>query len=148
MTIFDSLRADHDIQRALVRGLVETEGDSASRQRLFETLKIELAAHATAEERHFYAPLMQHDLTVEKARHSVAEHHTLDELVETLEEIDMGSSAWLNAARKLEHKLAHHLEEEEREVFQLAGKALDDQQKNALSDEYLAEMQAQKKAAA
>lgn len=148
MTIFEALRADHDVQRGLVASLLETSGDSASRRRLFDKLKAELAAHAAAEERHFYVPLMQDDLTIEKARHSVAEHHELDELVEALESTDMSSAGWLATARKLEHRVLHHLEEEEREVFQLAGKALDATQKKKLATAYLDEMSAQKEAAA
>ena len=148
MTIFEELRADHDIQRALVRDLVATQGDSTTRQRLFDALKAELAAHATAEERHFYVPLMDSDMMVEKARHSIAEHHELDKLVETLEETDMSSPAWLAAAKQLEHRLLHHLEEEEREVFQLAGRALKDEQKERLSRTYRDEMSAQKHRAA
>lgn len=148
MTIFEALRADHDVQRSLVASLTETSGDSATRKRLFEQLKTELAAHAAAEERHFYVPLMDNDLTLEKARHSIAEHHELDELVESLETTDMSSSAWLTTARKLEHRVLHHLEEEEREVFQLAGKALEDSVKETLASEYLDEMATQKNAAA
>ncbi|MCB1800162.1 MAG: hemerythrin domain-containing protein [Gammaproteobacteria bacterium] len=148
MTVFEALRADHDVQRGLVASLVDTSGDSASRRRLFDKLKAELTAHAAAEERHFYVPLMQDDLTIEKARHSIAEHHELDELVEELESTDMGSAGWLATARKLEHHLLHHLEEEEREVFQLAGKALDTAQKKKLATAYLEEMAAQKEDAA
>ena len=148
MTIFEALRADHDVQRGLVRDLVATEGASASRKRLFENLKVELAAHAAAEERCFYVPLMQHDLTIEKARHSVAEHHELDELVEALESTDMSSPSWLKTARDLEHRLIHHVDEEEQEVFQLAGKALTDAEKSSLAGDYESEMDSQKQKAA
>ncbi|MCB1787938.1 MAG: hemerythrin domain-containing protein [Chromatiaceae bacterium] len=148
MNIFEALRADHEIQRGLIRDLVATNGESATRERLFGALKTELAAHAAAEERHFYVPLMQSDLTIEKARHSVAEHHELDELVETLEHTEMSSPGWLAAAKRLEEKLQHHLEEEEHEVFQLAGKALEDDAKSTLARAYLDEMSAQKNKAA
>lgn len=148
MTIFDALRADHDIQRALLTELLETEGDSATRARLFETLSLEMAAHAAAEERHFYAPLMASDLTLEKARHSIAEHHELDELVAKLETTDRSSPGWLASAKQLDERLRHHLKEEEREVFQLAGKALSDDQKSALADSYRDEMTSQKSAPA
>lgn len=140
MNIFEALRKDHDTQRELADALIETHGDSARRDELFTRLKAELAAHADAEERHFYVPLMQHDLTQEKSRHSVAEHHALDELVEELEATDYSSPAWLVTAKKLHHKVFHHLEEEEHEVFQLAGKALTDTQKDTLAGAYRTEM--------
>jgi len=140
MNIFEALRKDHDTQRELADALIETHGDSPERDDLFARLKNELAAHADAEERHFYIPLMQHDLTQEKSRHSVAEHHELDELVEELEATDTSSPGWLVTAKKLHHKVFHHLAEEEHEVFQLAGKALTDTQKEVLAGAYREEM--------
>lgn len=139
-SIFDALRDDHDLQRRLIDELVKTEGDSDNRTELFSRLKSELAAHADYEERHFYVPLLQDDLTQDKARHSVAEHKELDDLVESLEEYDQSASQWLITCRELEHKLRHHLEEEEREVFQLAGKVLTDDQKTELAESYREDM--------
>ena len=48
----------------------------------------------------------------------------------------MSSSAWLVAAKKLHHLVHHHLSEEEHEVFQLAGKALTEGQKESLAEQY------------
>jgi hypothetical protein len=136
VNIFEELRTDHDLQRELVDQLVGTVGDSDERAAVFEKLSDALEAHAAAEERHFYTALMDHDLTQEKARHSVHEHAQLDDLVEKLQEYDRTAPAWLETARELEHKLTHHLDEEEREVFQLAGKALTDEQKASLAADY------------
>ena len=141
--IFAALREDHDVQRRLVALLVKTEGDSEGRDELFNNLKENMAHHANAEERHFYVPLMEHDLTQEKARHSVAEHHELDELIEKLEATDFSSSAWLKIAKQLEHDLIHHLDEEEHEVFQLGGKVLSEQEKASLAEDYRAHMENQ-----
>lgn len=142
--IFEALRADHDLQRQLADLLVKTEGDSDGRRELFDRLRCELAAHAAAEERAFYVPLIAHDLTQEKARHSIAEHHEMDELVESLVSYDPSGPQWLQTARDLQHKVTHHLDEEEREVFQLAGKALDEDAKERLALEYTDEMEAQR----
>ena len=141
--IFAALREDHDIQRRLVDLLVKTEGDSEGREELFQRLKQNMTHHANAEERHFYVPLMEHDLTQEKARHSVAEHHELDELIEKLEDTDFSSPGWLRIARQLEHDLIHHLDEEEHEVFQMGGKVLTEQEKSSLADDYRAHMSSQ-----
>lgn len=140
MTIFEALRADHDTQRTLLDLLVKTHGDSEGRAELFDRLKAELDAHAAAEERFFYVPLMKRDLTQEKARHSVAEHHEIDELIEKLEETDPSSPAWLHTAKKLREMVIHHLDEEEHEVFQMAGKALTETEKTDLTDAYRGEM--------
>ena len=140
MNIFEALRSDHSRQRDLVERLLATHGASEERKDLFDRLSAELEAHAGAEERYFYVPLMEHDLTQTKARHSVAEHHELDELVEQLEGYDMSGSQWIQTARDLAHRLTHHLDEEEREVFQLAGKALSEQEKQHLAAEYADDM--------
>ncbi|MBZ9630200.1 hemerythrin domain-containing protein [Salegentibacter sp. LM13S] len=136
MNIFEALRQEHEIQRHLVAKLVETQGDTEERKKIFEQLKHELKIHADAEERHFYIPLIKKDLTQEKARHSVAEHHEMDELIEQLEDTEMDASNWLKIAKELEHKVIHHLDEEEQEVFQMAGKALTDNQKTSLAEDY------------
>ncbi|WP_339647749.1 hemerythrin domain-containing protein [uncultured Salegentibacter sp.] len=136
MNIFEALRQEHEIQRDLVAKLVETQGDTEERKKIFEQLKHELKIHADAEERHFYIPLIKKDLTQEKARHSVAEHHEMDELIEELEDTEMDASNWLKIAKELEHKVTHHLDEEEQEVFQMAGKALTEKQKTSLAEDY------------
>jgi len=140
MNIFEALREDHEIQRTLIDKLVNTSGDNDLRRNMFNKLKRELAIHADAEERHFYVPLIESDLTQEKARHSIAEHHEMDELVEKLEETDMSSSAWLVYMKDLAHKVEHHLDEEEQEVFQMAGKALKEKEKTSLAKDYKKEM--------
>ena len=135
-TIFDALREDHDVQRRLIADLLDTTGASEKREAAFDELRRELTAHAVHEERQFYVPLMQQDLTQDKARHSVAEHKELDDYVEQLEGYDMSASQFLVTARELEHRLLHHLEEEEHEVFQLAGKVLGDEEKKDLAQAY------------
>jgi hemerythrin-like domain-containing protein len=136
--IFDTLRESHELQRTLYRQLTETSGDTPERRELFDQLKLELTAHELAEERHFYAPLMAHDAGIDLSRHAIAEHHQLDELLESLEEADPASPAWLPLAKKLADKVEHHLKEEERRFFQMAGKLLTEKQKTALAGSYRA----------
>lgn len=146
MHIFEALRKDHDVQRDLMARLVETHGDSEERDTLYQQVKKELQYHAAAEERAFYIPLMELDLTQEKARHSVAEHHEIDELIELLDETDYSASNWLVHAKELQHLVTHHLDEEEQEVFQLAGRGLKNNQKSSLANEYEEEMERQRHA--
>ena len=138
LSIFEALRESHERQRELYRQLIETRGDTPERQTLFEQLKAELLAHELAEERHFYIPLMEHDAGIDLSRHAIAEHHELDELVESLEEADPATPTWLPLARKLADKVEHHLKEEEHRFFQMAGKLLTDKQKLQLAKDYLA----------
>ncbi|KQP13805.1 hemerythrin domain-containing protein [Pseudorhodoferax sp. Leaf267] len=144
MNIFEALRISHQTQRALVDQLVATEGDSRERSVVFTALRKELQAHETAEERCFYVPLIEHDATVDTARHGIAEHHEMDEMVEELADTEMSSPAWLVKARALRHKVHHHLDEEEQVFFQLAGKVLSAAQKTALAKAYEAEFTTQR----
>lgn len=134
--IFEALRNDHDRQRELVEELMNTVGDSDERRQIFDELRAELAAHADNEERYFYVPLIAHDLTQDKARHSIAEHKELDDFVEQLESYERSAPQWIQTAEELRHRLVHHLDEEEREIFQVAGKALSDEEKTTLAAEY------------
>lgn len=136
MNIFEEIRKDHDVQRKLLKQLVETSGDTKNRDKIYTELKKELEIHANAEERHFYKPLISNDMMQEKARHGIAEHHEIDEIIEKLDETDYDSSAWLKYAKDLKHKVEHHLEDEERTFFQLAGKVFSENEKETYAEKY------------
>lgn len=139
MNIFEALRQSHEIQRDLARQLTQTSGDSRERRAIFEQLKNELFAHAVAEDRYFYIPLMMTDAGLNITRHALAEHHQMDELLEQLTETEMSNTGWLAIAKQLSDKVHHHLKEEEHGFFQQAGKILSEQQKQSLAKQYLAE---------
>src|SRR5690554_444785 len=141
MTIFEALRNSHDRQRRYVDAVLRTSGDTDERRAVYKQLKEELYAHETAEEHHFYIPLMAYENGVDLSRHAIAEHHEMDELLEKLDGIDMSSSAWLTTARALGDKVLHHLEEEEQRFFQMAGKLLSEKQKTELAHQYNAEFE-------
>ncbi|WP_426369460.1 hemerythrin domain-containing protein [Pseudocolwellia sp. HL-MZ7] len=140
MKIFEALRNDHDKQRALINLLLNTHGKSDVRNEYYQQLKAELETHAVAEERYFYAPLIQLDNTVGLSRHGVAEHHQIDKYIAELDDLEMSSPQWLATFKKLAHKVDHHLAEEEHEFFQQAGKALTEKDKNKMADNYLTEI--------
>ncbi|MDU8601171.1 hemerythrin domain-containing protein [Pseudomonas syringae] len=143
MNIFEALRESHDRQRSYADALIQTSGDSAEREKAYKQLKEELQAHETAEERFFYIPLMAHDNGVDLSRHAISEHHEMDEMMEELDETEMSSPAWLTTAKKLSEKVHHHLKEEEQKFFQMAGKLLDEKQKQSLAGEYVKEYEEQ-----
>ncbi|MFJ2710939.1 hemerythrin domain-containing protein [Pseudomonas sp. NPDC087346] len=143
MNIFEALRESHDRQRSYAKTLIETSGDTPERVEAYKQLKAELQAHETAEERHFYIPLMELDNGVDLSRHAISEHHEMDEMMEELDETEMSSPAWLVTAKKLSDKVHHHLEEEEQKFFQMAGKLLNEKQKEQLAGQYEKEFKAQ-----
>lgn len=143
MNIFEALRESHDRQRSYAKSLIETSGDTPERVEAYKQLKAELQAHETAEERHFYIPLMAFDNGVDLSRHAISEHHEMDEMMEELDETEMSSPAWLATAKKLSDKVHHHLKEEEQKFFQMAGKLLSEKQKVQIAGEYEKEFKAQ-----
>lgn len=140
MEIFEALRKDHEKQRLLMKILVETSGDTETRQRYYDELKNQLESHAVAEERYFYSPLMESDNTIEQSRHAIAEHHEIDEILAKLDDTELSSPGWLRTMKHLQERVEHHLSEEEHEFFQQAGKVLNANQKNELAKEYKVEM--------
>lgn len=128
MDIYERLTEDHNKQRGLLGGVAETTGDTKERRRLFGQLKKELEAHANAEEQVFYAVLLAEPDGQEKARHSIVEHDEMNDLIAELEEMDMASGAWLNKFKELRHQAEHHVDEEEKEVFDRARKLLSDKE--------------------
>lgn len=136
MDIFEALRLSHDTQRALATQILQTQGASSGRSGLFKQLKHELAAHAAAEERWFYRVLIESDSSMAQARHGMAEHHEMDEMVSDLNKTEMSSPGWIAQFQKLHDKVFHHLEDEEHAIFQLAGKVLTGKQKTELAREY------------
>ncbi len=143
MNIFEALRESHERQRNYADILVQTHGDNAERVEAYKQLKAELQAHETAEERFFYIPLMEHDKGIDLSRHAISEHHEMDEMMEELDETEMSSPSWLATAKKLSEKVHHHLKEEEQKFFQMAGKILDEKQKESLAGQYVKEYQEQ-----
>ena len=145
MNIFEALRESHVIQRNLAEQLLSTSGDAPERRELFGRLKNELFAHAVAEDRYFYIPLMMTDSGLNITHHALAEHHKMDELLEQLTETAFSNPSWLAIAKKLSETVHHHLQEEEHGFFQQAGKILADTQKITLAEQYQREYRKYKK---
>lgn len=138
--IFDAIRESHDLQRDLCRKLIASRGDMADRQLLFLQLKVELMAHAAAEERHLYVPLLMEDGGLDASRHALSEHHEIDELLDDLSVRNKRQPGWIATAKTLSFKVRHHLKEEESKFFQLAGRFLSATKKTQLGRAYAREI--------
>lgn len=115
--IFGRLVEDHDHHRALLAMIGATQGHSPERERLFVELVKEVKSHAAAEEQALWSSVMRNPETTEEARHAVAEHKELDELMADLAARDMASPGWLRRFAKLRDEYLHHVGEEEQEQF-------------------------------
>lgn len=139
MTIFDDLRASHQVQRALTRTMTHARASADTRRAAFLALARELDAHATAEERHFYVPLLMDDAGLSVTRHALADHHKVEEWVEQLRGVDPTGEQFAALAKQLSAEVREHLDEEEHGTFQLAGKLLSKTRQQQLSRQYRAE---------
>ena len=124
--IFAKLKQDHDKHRELLDKLLETTGDSPERKELFTELTKELKSHAAAEEQALYSTMLRKPPTTGETRHSVAEHHEIDEALNDLAATDMSEGGWLTKFKSFEHRYRHHIEEEEDDHFPDFEKHLDE----------------------
>lgn len=124
--IFERLKQDHDRHRALLDKLLETTGESDERKTLFEELTKELKSHAAAEEQALYSTMLRKPPTTGETRHSVAEHHEIDEALNDLAATDMSEGGWLTKFKSFEHRYRHHIDEEEEDHFPDFEEHLDD----------------------
>ncbi|MXP46824.1 hemerythrin domain-containing protein [Altererythrobacter luteolus] len=115
--IFERLKADHDDHRKLLDKIEDTSGDSETRRDLFEKFTKEVKSHAAAEEQAVYSTMLRKPETTDETRHSVAEHHELNEALNDLAATDMSSAAWLQKFKQLKHDYLHHIDEEEEDHF-------------------------------
>jgi hemerythrin-like domain-containing protein len=122
--IFAALIADHERQRDLLARVGQTLDDSAERRALFDELRLELQAHAAAEEETLYATMLADPELREDARHSVSEHKEIDDLLGELVEMEYSSPGWLPRFKAMRERYLHHIDEEEEEMFPAAEKRL------------------------
>jgi len=135
--IYAALRESHELQRSLCTRLLRAKAkDGHARRDALYALRVELDAHASAEERFLYAVILLDDMGLKSSRHALAEHHEIEEDVETLQKTDPKGVAWRENAKTLTRRVRHHLKEEEGKFFQVSGKILGPRQKLTLARRY------------
>ncbi len=134
--IFERLKQDHDQHRQLLAKLADAQGDRDRREKLFEQFRVEVTAHAAAEEETLYATMLARPDLREDAQHSVSEHKEIDDYIEDMAEHTVGSADWEEIFGQLKHRYLHHIKEEEEEMFPDAAKELTDQEEQALAEKF------------
>jgi hypothetical protein len=132
--IFEDLKADHDRQRALLERVGDASGADEGRRNAFETLRLDLQAHAAAEEESLYATMLANPDLREDARHSVSEHKEVDDLLGELVALDFGSEEWNGKFDEMRHRYEHHIDEEEGEMFPTAADGLSEAETARLAE--------------
>jgi hypothetical protein len=139
--ILGLLHADHETVDELMAQIEATEAGSQEREELFMRFTEEMMVHKVAEERVFYAKLLQHPEAREKGKHCNQEHSEVVEMIHKLEQLDSSSARWLQTFTKLKSSIQHHVKEEEGEVASLARRILGDDQLEQLGNAFLQEKQ-------
>ncbi len=136
-SIYDAIKADHDKHRALLETIAGTSGDTTERREAWAAFYMDIKSHSAAEEETFYSKLMSHTWGQDAARHSVHEHAEIDEILEELNSMDMGSPGWLTRFKTMKHDYEHHMDEEEDEVFTRAKEVIGKEHNDKFGKDFL-----------
>ncbi|MFD1106480.1 hemerythrin domain-containing protein [Sphingobium olei] len=135
-TIFDRLKQDHDSHRQLFAKMDEAKDDADRLEKLFAQFKVEVKAHAAAEEETLYATMLARPDLREDAQHSVSEHKEIEDYLEEMEEQEFNGQDWRETFAQLKKRYLHHIEEEEEEMFPDAAKDLTDEEERTLGERF------------
>jgi hemerythrin-like domain-containing protein len=136
MNLYEMLHQDHEKAKTLF-GQLEATGNDQERRReqLFAALFLELDVHTLAEERFFYSQLKGEDQTHELTLESLDDHKQLKRMLSELDSMDKGSPEWIGRCRILRDSVERHVEMEERELFPLARKVLEDEEAAGIAED-------------
>ena len=101
MSIYQTLKNDHDAVQDLMQKLKKGQGPKAD-ERSFATLKEELTLHSKAEEKVFYTALRGHREAQELVQHATREHKQVEAMLEEMAELDSQSEEF---RAKLEERI-------------------------------------------
>jgi len=139
------LKEDHRDVLDLARRIAD-EDSAAQRRTLFKTLKPLLTAHARAEERAVYSELVKARSSRDSkdlGNEGFVEHSLVDILLERMSKTALaGSDAWKAHATVLKELLEHHIEEEEKEIFDELGEHFSDERREAMAEAFLEDKRA------
>lgn len=131
-SIFHRLKQDHDSHRQLFAKMADAQGEPERLEKLFEQFKVEVKAHAAAEEETLYATMLARPDLREDAQHSVSEHKEIEDYLEEMEEQSFNGPEWRETFAQMKKRYLHHIEEEEEEMFPDAAKDLSAQEEEQL----------------
>lgn len=131
--IFTALKQDHDAHRQLLAKLTDAQGEADRRRKLYDQFRVEVTAHAAAEEETLYATMLARPDLREDAQHSVSEHKEIDDYLEELDGLKMDGDAWNRTFKEMKKRYLHHIDEEEEEMFPDAAKQLTDTEEKQLA---------------
>lgn len=121
------LQEDHDKVKKILEDLDSTtERGVKTREELFERLRTELDVHELIEEEILYPALKEHPKTKELALEAYEEHHVVDLVMAEIQEVPFDDERWGAKLTVVKENVEHHIEEEEKEMFDQARQVFDE----------------------
>jgi iron-sulfur cluster repair protein YtfE (RIC family) len=131
--IFTRLKGEHREVAVLMEHCAATPT-----MELYERVRAELLAHATAEEEVFYSALEQIPVTKELAIKSREQHDHIERILMELDPLTAGEPLWLERFNELVSEVEAHVQEEEDALFPMAEQVLTKPQHKILEERYIA----------
>lgn len=139
MSIYEELKKDHRVVLDLMDRLIASgDADAEQRNALIGQIRDELIPHSRAEEAVFYNVLREIGEGTSLVGHGYVEHMEAETLLRTLQITGKIDAGWTVTAKKLRDALAHHIQEEETEIFDAAKKVLDQTEADQIGKAFVA----------
>ena len=131
--IYEKLEQDHEMASELLEQLTQTtESDPEKRELLFHRLKNEVTLHSEAEDKTFYAALVEHEEIRDLVLEGREEHEVVTELLTELDQMSKDNAGWTSKFSELKDNIDHHVAEEESEMFSKARELLSEEEAEEL----------------
>lgn len=122
---FKAITKDHDEVKDLLKKLTKSsDGAVKTREKMFLQLKKELVPHLKAEEAVFYPALMEKKEGRKHSLEAIEEHGLTEMVLNQLESLPVDDEVWSAKMKVLKDLVEHHIEEEEKEIFEIAKEEL------------------------
>lgn len=135
------LKADHDTLRDLTKELADA-ASAPARRSIVARLKPLLTAHSRAEEQSVYVPLTMVSGSPDSrmAGNEGAVEHSLADIVlgRLADTQDASTDIWKAHAKVLHELLNHHIDEEEKQVFEELGEHFSDEEREQMAVQFSA----------
>ncbi len=136
--IFSLLHKDHDEAKLLFEKI---KMGSQSREVLFTELAEALSLHMEGEEHLFYPKLEGSNQTRDLTMEGYEEHKEAKGILSEMRQTSPGKSDWTMKLNELRKSVEHHIEEEEKRLFQKARSVINEEESERIAKEFQTEKQ-------
>ena len=144
MKILDEIKRDHDQVREL---FLQIENKEKEGPEIFKTLVITVLAHHEAEEKTVFGQLPADEESQDLKLELIAEHDSLRRGMQVVLDTDPEDNNWKARLSVCKEMFSHHIQEEEKQLFEKLRKELTQAKLNKLYDSFASAEEKAKEAA-